>query len=129
VHAAIQAAITKTLAAKGIRRVDGGGDVVVAYLVIVGDRATTQAINDYFGYGRSYAALHAEAHDAYTRKDHPGLVEAGTLLIDVIDPRALVVVKRNHVTRPVLRDPSPEVRAAHIQGAVDEALRDLAVVR
>jgi hypothetical protein len=101
----------------------------VAYLVIVGDQASTVAISDYFGYGRSYAALHAEAHEAYTTKEHPGLVIAGTLLIDIIDRRLLAVVKRTHATRPALRDPSPEARAANVQGAVDQALADLVVVR
>lgn len=129
VHAAIQEAITTTLAGKGLRRVADGGDLVVAYLVIVGDKATTQAIDDYFGYGRSYATLHAEAHAAYTSAKRPDLVNAGTLLIDLIDPRTRTVVTRNHVTRPILRDPSPETRAANVQGAVDEALAGLRVAR
>jgi len=97
--------------------------------VIVGNKANTQAINDYFGYGRSYKALHAEAHEAYTSKKHPELVEAGTLLIDIIDRRTLTVVKRNHVTRPLLRHPSPQVRLSYIQQAVDEALASFAIAR
>ena len=129
VHAAIQTAIAATLAGKGLRRVEDGGDLVVAYLVIIGNKANTQAINDYFGYGRSYNALHAEAHAAYTSKKYPDLVEAGTLLIDLIDRRTRTVVTRNHVTRPLLRHPSPQVRLSYVQQAVDEALANLTIVR
>ena len=50
VHALIQAAIAKNLAARGVKRVSSGGDVTVAYLVIVGDNVSTRSINDYFGY-------------------------------------------------------------------------------
>src|SRR5262249_54597816 len=37
VHAVFQDAITRNLAAKGLRRVSQGGDVTVGYLIIVGN--------------------------------------------------------------------------------------------
>src|SRR5215213_9391851 len=36
VHKLVQSAITKNLAARGVNRVNGGGDVTVAYLIIKG---------------------------------------------------------------------------------------------
>jgi hypothetical protein len=125
VHAAVQEAITTTLAGKGVRRVDASPDVMVAYLIVIGDRTSTRAVDTYFGRGRLYGDLLNEAFEAYTHADNPTNLEAGTLLIDVLDGRTAAVVWRNHVTRTVLQNPSPELRASHIQGAVDEALRSL----
>src|SRR3954453_9651663 len=49
VHKLIQSAITKNLAARGVKRVNGGGDINVRYLLIKGNNASTEAIRDYFG--------------------------------------------------------------------------------
>jgi hypothetical protein len=125
VHAAIQEAITTNLAGKGVRRVESSPDVMVAYLVVIGDRTSTRAVDTYFGRGRLYGDLLNKAHEAYTHADNPTNLEAGTLLIDVLDGRTAALLWRNHVTRAVLQNPSPELRAAHIQGAVDEALKSL----
>src|SRR5262245_59550564 len=51
IHTMIQAAITRTLAARGVSNVVSGGDITVGYLVITGNNASTSSINDYFGYG------------------------------------------------------------------------------
>ena len=85
VHAMIQAAIKKNLAAHGVKRVPSGGDVTVAYLVILGDNVSTRSINDYFGYSDDAWPLHEKAHAAYTGTGKPDSFEAGTLLIDIID--------------------------------------------
>ena len=127
VHQTIQDAITRNLAGKGVSKVASGGDVTVAYLVIVGNNASTESINTYFGYGRDTAALHDKAQDAYAGRKNPNYFEAGTLLIDVIDTHTFKLLKRSYVVRPLLRDPSAEVRATHIQEAVNEALADLRV--
>jgi hypothetical protein len=127
VHAAIQEAITTNLAAKGIRRVTSSPDVIVAYLVVIGDRTSAQAIDTYFGRGRLYGDLLNEASKAYSGARNPTNLEAGTLLIDVLDGRTAAVLFRNYATRAVLQNPSPELRAANIQGGVDEALRGLRV--
>ena len=125
VHAAIQEAITTNLAGKGVRRVESSPDVLVAYLVVVGDRTSTRAVDTYYGRGRLYGDLLKEAHKAHARAANPTNLEAGTLLIDVLDGRTAAVLWRNHVTRAVLQNPSPELRAANIQGAVDEAMQGL----
>lgn len=129
VHRVIQDAITQNLAGKGLSKMASGGDVIVAYLVIVGNNANTEAINTYFGYGRDDSALHDKAHKAYNRSKNPNYFEAGTLLIDIVDSKTHEVLERNYVVRPILRDPSAEVRAAHIQEAVGEALKDLRIAQ
>ena len=125
----IQDSITRNLASKGLSRVASGGDVTVAYLLIVGNNVSTVAIHDYFGYGRDFAALQDKAQDAYAGSKNPNYFEAGTLLIDIIDSKTFKLLKRSYVTRPVLRDVSAEVRAGRIQEAVNEALKDVRIVR
>lgn len=123
VHAMIQAAIAKNLAARGVKRVPTGGDVTVAYLVILGDNVSTRSINDYFGYSDDAWALQEKAQQAYTSTGNPNSFEAGTLLIDIIDNKGFKVRMRNYATRSLLRDPSAEARAAQIQGVVDDVLK------
>src|SRR6185295_2835556 len=66
VHSAIQAAIDKNLASRGVTRVERGGDVTVGYLLIIGNNVSTMAINDYFGYGEDAQGLHDKAQSAYS---------------------------------------------------------------
>jgi hypothetical protein len=129
IHATIQAAITRDLAGKGLAKVASGGDVTVAYLVIVGNNASTEAISTYFGYGRDASALHNKAQDAYTGSSNPNYFQAGTLLIDILDAKTNKLLKRSYVTRPVLQNPSADVRAERIQEAVDAVLQDLHISR
>ena len=124
VHAMIQKAITRNLAARGVTRVSAGGDVTVPYLVITGNNSSTTAIAEYFGYGDDYADLHERAQKAYTRTKNPNHFEAGTLLIDIVDGRNFKLMKRGHATRPSLRNLSAAAKAARIQEVVDEILRD-----
>jgi hypothetical protein len=124
IHALIQDAISQNLASKGLSKLPSGGDVTVAYLVIVGNNVTTEAISTYFGYGRDASALHDKAQAAYTDSKKPDSFEAGTLLIDIIDAKTYKLLKRSFVVRPLLRDASAEVRAGRIQEAVDVALKD-----
>jgi hypothetical protein len=127
VHAMIHDAITKNLAAKGIKQVDSGGDLTVGYLLIVGNNGATAAINDYFGYGSDAEALHEKVQDAYTSSKNPNYFEAGTLVIDLSDTKTYKLLKRGYATRPILKDLPPDARAARIQEVVDEILRDVRV--
>jgi hypothetical protein len=129
IHQMIQDAITKNLTARGLTRTEAGGDVTVAYLVIVGNNATTESINTYFGYGRDSYALHSKAQSAYADSKNPNYFEAGTLLVDIIDGRTFKVLERNHVTRPLLRDAAQEVRVVHIQEAVDAVLSKVRIAK
>lgn len=127
IHVMIHDSIARNLAAKGVAKVDSGGDVIVAYLVIVGNHAMTESINTYFGYGRNANALHDQAQDAYNDSKTPYQFEAGTLLVDIIDAKTYRLLKRSYVTRPLLRNPSAEVRAGNIQEAVDAVLKDVRI--
>jgi hypothetical protein len=127
VHAMIQDAITKNLAARGVTRVPSGGDLTVAYLVILGNNVSTRSINDYFGYRDDAWALHEKAQEAYTGSGNPNSFEAGTLLIDIIEAKGFKVRMRNYATRPILKDLPADARAARIQEVVDDILRDVRI--
>jgi len=127
IHAIIQDSISRNLASKGLTKVSSGSDVIVAYLIIVGNNATTEAISTYFGYGRDAAALLDKAQDAYSSNKNPNYFEAGTLLVDIIDAKTYKLLKRSYVARPLLRNPSAEVRAERIQEAVDAVLKDVRI--
>ena len=129
VHATIQDCITRNLATKGLTRVAAGGDLTVAYLVIVGNNGSTEAIATYFGYGRDTAELHEKAQDAYSSSKNPNYFEAGTLLIDILDGKTFKLLKRSYVTRPLLANASTEVRVDRIKEAVDATLKDFQVSR
>lgn len=121
-HVMIQRAIAADLAAKGLRHVPEGGNVTVAYLVILGNNVATTSINDYFGYGRDAADL-LEIARAYTdRHAGPDYFEAGTLVVDFIDPTTNRLLSRNYATRSILRDTSPADREARIREAVSAVL-------
>lgn len=128
-HAVIQDAITQNLGGRGLSRLDSGGDVTVAYLVIVGNNASTESINTYFGAGRDANELQDKAQAAYTSNKNPNRFEAGTLLIDIIDGKTYKLLKRSFVIRPILRNPDPEVQAQRIQEAVDATLKDLRLAK
>src|SRR5512136_2453595 len=115
VNAIVHEAIANNLAAKGVKLLSEGGEVTVAYLIVVGNNVTTSTINDYFGYGPDAAALEDKAQKAYTEGKQRGYFEAGTLLIDIIDARTNKLLARNYVTRPILQNPSAEVRKTHIE--------------
>jgi hypothetical protein len=128
IHAMIQDAITANLAAKGVARVAGGGDVKVAYLLVVGNNVSSMAVDDYFGYGRDSTELAEKAHKAAAVDNkNPDYFEAGALLIDVVDATTFELLKRSYVVRPVIRDASADERQARIRDAVDEALIDLRI--
>ena len=129
IHALVQEAIDTTLTAKGLQRVPSGGDVTIAYLIVVGNNVSTSAINDYFGYSPDAMALVNKAQEAYTENDRRNYFEAGTLLIDIVDARTQKVLLRNYVTRPILQNPTVEARQARIQEAVNEALKGVRVER
>jgi len=125
VNAIVQDAIASDLAAKGVKFVTQGGEVTVAYLIIVGNNVSTSAINEYFGYGPDAVALADKAQKAYTEGKQRSFFEAGTLLIDIVDSRSNKLLARNYVTRPVLQNPSADARKAHIEEAVQEAFKSV----
>jgi len=125
VHAKIQEAITKNLAGKGVTRVPNGGDLIVAYLVIVANNASTMAVSEYFGYTNDSYALLNKAHDS--GGSQRGYYESGTLVIDVLDAKTNKLLKRSSVQRQLLRNLPVEARVERLNEAVAEAFKDLRV--
>lgn len=125
VHALFQNAITQRLARRQITRVEQGGDITVAYLIVTGNNAVTTSINDYFGYGRDASGLSEIAHSKYTGGKNPNYFEAGTLLIDIIDTKTFKVLKRGYAARPLLKNPTAEIQAAVVSEVVEEILADV----
>lgn len=126
-HKMIQAAITKNLAARGVTKVTTGEDITVGYLIILGNNASTEAINTYFGYGEGADALHDKAQAAYSKSKNPNYFEAGTLVIDIIDTKTYKLLKRNYGTRSVMSNITADERAERIQEVVDEILKNLEI--
>jgi hypothetical protein len=130
VHARIQVAIEENLVAKGLARVETNGDVAVLYLIIISDGASTKTINDYFGYDDSSYALQDKAHQAFAIDNrNQTAFDAGTLVIDIVNPQQGTVLWRNFVYRPILSNLPLEQRQDRLQKAVDEALKDLRVTK
>jgi hypothetical protein len=127
IHQLIQKAIINDLTAKGLQRTDGTGDVIVAYMIIVGNNVSTEAITTYFGMGRDSEALHDKAQDAYTSSQNPNHFEAGTLVIDVLDAKTYELLYRNYVVRPIIGNVTAAVRGERVQEAVDAALANLRI--
>ena len=127
VHGFIQDAITANLTDRGLSRVDQGGDVTVAYLIVVGNNASTKSINDYFGYSEDGIALADEAFNAYNKRSGRDYFEAGTLLVDIIDNKTQKVVMRNYVVRPLNRNATDDARKKRIREAVDALLYDVRI--
>jgi hypothetical protein len=130
VHAMIHEAITKNLAAKGVSFVQSGGDITVAYLVIAGNNVATTSLNEYFGYGGDADQLVDKVHteQAVKGKDR-GYFEAGTLVIDLINPKTSKLLKRCSINAPILRNLPADARQSRVQGIVDQALADLKVAK
>jgi hypothetical protein len=127
-HVAIQEAIIKNLAAKGVTHVTAGGNITVAYIVIVGNNVSTTSLTGYFGYGSDAEALLEKVHKEQTQAQaERGYFEAGTLVIDLLDPATSKVLQRRSISAPVLRDLPMESRVARVQSVVDQALADLRI--
>ncbi len=128
IHRLIQGAITTNLTVKGLSRTPAGGDVYVAYLVILGDNVSTTDVNDYFGYGRDADALLDKAHEKFAvESKNPNHFVAGTLVIDVIDAKTYKLLYRNYAVRRVLRNVPENARDQRVQAAVDQALAGLKI--
>ena len=129
VHGMVQEAIANNLAAKGVSRVDAGGDIIIAYLIIVGDGAITTYRDEYFGYDTDAPELMDAVHDRSLKKEGRNYTIAGTLVVDILDGKTSKLLKRSSVESEILRDVSMETRTARLQGVVDQALSDLKIDR
>src|SRR6516164_6477625 len=127
-HAMVQQAIINNLAAKGVTNVASGGDVTVAYLIIVGNNISTTSLNEYFGYTEDAMAMVEEVHKKQTAGEgNRGYFEAGTLVIDFLSPATSKVLQRRSIEAPVLRNLPTEQRTERVQTIVNQALSDLPI--
>jgi len=125
-HAIVQQAIISNLAAKGVSNVPSGGDVTVAYLIVVGNNTTTTSLNSYFGYTADSDAFVSKIHSEQTGTGgERGYFESGTLVIDFVNPATSKVLQRRSIQAEVLRNLTMEKRTARVQGIVDQALKDV----
>jgi hypothetical protein len=100
----------------------------VAYLIIAGNNSTTTSLNEYFGYTDDAIAMTDKVHKSQAVKANDrGYFEAGTLVIDILDPRTSKVLKRATIQAQILRELPLDEREARLQKFVDEALSDLQI--
>lgn len=128
-HALVQQAIIKNLSAKGVGYVPSGGEINVAYLIVVGNNTTTTSLNDYFGYTPDSQAFVDKVHSEQTGGEARGYLEAGTLVIDMVDPATSKLLQRRSIQAQILRDLPLDARSARVQGFVDQALKDVPLSR
>lgn len=130
IHVMVQQAIINNLANKGVSYTAAGGDITVAYLIIAGNNTTTTSLNDYFGYTEDSAALLEKVHSQQAVSDSSrGYFEAGTLVIDFVDPGTSKLLQRRSIHAQVLRNLTPETRTARVQAIVDQTLNDVPLAR
>jgi hypothetical protein len=127
-HAMVQQAIINNLAGKGITNLPSGGDITVAYLIIVGNNISTTSLNEYFGYTEDSMAMVQEVHKKQTASQgNRGYFEAGTLVIDFLSPATSKVLQRRSIEAPILRNLPTEQRTERVQTIVNQALSDLPI--
>lgn len=124
-HAMVQEAVTKNLGSKGVQYVASGGDVLVGYLIVVGNNTTTTSLNTYFGYTDESDAFLNKVHSTQTGGGARNYFEAGTLVLDFIDAAGTKLLQRRTIQGQVFRNLPMETRTARLQSVVDEALKNL----
>src|SRR5262245_54755178 len=101
-HAMVQHAIIQNLASKGVNNVPTGGDVTIAYLVVVGNNVATTSLNSYFGYSSDSEAIVQKVHSEQTDSNNRNYFESGTLVIDFLDPHTSKLIQRRSIQAQVL---------------------------
>lgn len=111
IHTAIDAA----LQAKGYRKVESGGDFLVAYIATTAQQTDYTTTNDYYGYGwgRWYGGgMSTSRTTAYNWTQ-------GTLVLDIIDGKSNEMVYRATAEAEVDQDLSPAERQTRLNsGAI-----------
>jgi hypothetical protein len=125
-HAMVQQALVQNLAKRGVSHVPSGGDISVAYLIVVGNNGATTSLNSYFGYSDDSEAILEKVHAEQTDKNSSrGYLESGTLVVDLVDPKSSKLLQRRSIRAQVLRNLTTQDRTTRLQAIVDQALQDL----
>jgi hypothetical protein len=120
INDAIRAAIQAELEGGGLAVVEDGADLIVGFLFMVKDEASTTVVDDYFGYNRESDKMADIAHKK--GKVTPGAYGAGAVVIDVLDAKTNKLIYRNFAKRDLSKSATAEVRQQRINSAVNEAL-------
>ena len=122
-NAMVQNAIRSNFEANGLSFGDQNADLIVAYLIILQNPASTAMDADYFGYGRDSDAILEEAHErGVIENKRPDAFESGAVVIDILNAKTNQLIYRNFASRNVIENVSAEQRRQRINGAVSEAL-------
>jgi len=124
-HAVIQQSIANHLQRRGLNYVASGGDVTVAYLILVANGVSTVALNSYFGYPEEADALMEHAQSNAADNNSRAAFESGTLVVDLVDPHSSKLLQRRTIHANLLRDLPTAKRTERVQAIVDQALNDL----
>jgi hypothetical protein len=121
VNQQLQQAIAAQFEEKGMDVVEKGGDLIVAYLVIIQDNVSTTSINKHFGY-RDSDKMVDKVHKRGTRGRYPEYVKRGAIVIDLLDAKTYKLVYRDYAVRGVNSSLPEEERRTKINEAVEETL-------
>jgi hypothetical protein len=120
-HGRITSAVDASLAAKGLSKVNSGGDLAVAYQVTTADRKTYSTMSSGWGGGYRYGwggggmGMTTTTEQSYTD---------GTVIVAMFDEATKNLVWKGTASKTIDPGKSPEDRAATIQSAVDKMLAD-----
>lgn len=119
----IQNALAHEFRSNGLKVDANNADLVVGYMIIIQDNASTEAIDDYFGYGRDASEIMDRAHTVgVVDSNRPDMFKAGAIIVDVMDAKTNKLVYRNYAQRDLVGN-SDAVRKQRIDSAVAEALK------
>jgi hypothetical protein len=117
----IKSSVDAALAAKGLSKVDSGGDLAVSYQVTTADRTTYNTINT--GWGGGYRYGWGGAGMGMTTTTEQNYME-GTIILAMFDEGTKNLVWKGTASDTIDPGKSPDERAKHIQSAIDKMLKD-----
>ena len=119
--ARVRSAVDATLAAKGLSKVNSGGDLAVAYQVTTADRKTYNTVSTGWGGGYRYGWGGAGIGTSTTYEQS---YTEGTIILAMFDQGTRNLVWKGTASGTVDPGRSPEERTETIQAAVDKMLKD-----
>ena len=118
----IKEAVAAEMEKNGLQMVDGNADLIVAYLIILQDNASTSYCNQYYGL-QDFFDIVSLAHKEGTKKNYPEHVQKRALVIDLIDAKSYKLVYRDYALSGSLATLSDQERKAYIDSMVAQALQ------
>lgn len=122
-NAAIKESLRKEFASQGISVGGEQADLIIAYMLIRQNSASTTMNRDYFGNGRNAMTILEEAHErGVIQNKSPDDFIHGAIVIDVLDAQTNKLIFRNFAVRPVTAQVDAATRQRRIDSAVAQAL-------